>query len=73
MGAIPKNVLREIIKENDFKNPAKIIGVGKPMAKSIALITSVFLRTIKKSGEVKNISNHFKPAQGLPIIPLLKL
>ena len=24
MGAIPKNVIREIIKENDFKNPGEI-------------------------------------------------
>ena len=35
MGTIPKNVLREIIKENDFKNPGEIYAYLKDAFKDL--------------------------------------
>ena len=35
MGAIPKNILREIIKENDFKNPGEIYAYFKDAFKDL--------------------------------------
>lgn len=35
MSSIPKNVLREIIKENDFKNPGEIYSYFKDAFKDL--------------------------------------
>ena len=48
-------------------------GMGKPAIREYKLSARVFPISRMACGLLKNVRNHFKPTQGLPVMPLEKL